>query len=360
MNDSSITIGLDVHVQSITAAAITGDGEIRELGTFPNTPQEIAKRVRGWGEPATMRMCYEAGPCGYGLARQLTALGVACQVIAPALTPRRPGDRVKTDRRDAVHLATHLHSNQLTAVPIPTPEQEALRALSRDRELAARNLHRCRQQLVKYLHLQRIIQPTGTRWTKRWWRWVSEVRLEQPMAQIVLEDLRVSVEGAQRRLDHLTTALGQAAETVSMAPTIAALQTFRGIGPITAVGIVAETGDVRRFTTAPALMAYTGIVPSEYSSGGRQRRGAITRTGNAHLRYLLIEAAWHATRVKPPAVAPDTTDPLVLIAYRAHHRTYTKFWRMVAKGKPRQVAIVAAAREFLGFIWDSGQVIAVD
>lgn len=354
MNDDSITIGLDVHVKTITAAAITADGEIRELGTFANTPAEIAKRVGRWGAPKQLAVCYEAGPCGYTIARQLERLGVACAVVAPALIPRRAGDRIKTDRRDALQLARLLRSGLLTAVAVPSPEQEALRALSRARQRASHDQHRVRQQLLKYLMQQGCIEPPGCRWTQRWWRWADGVTLSQPAAQVVLDDQRETVRAAQDRVQRLTAAVAEAADSETVAEAIANLRRRHGIGLLTAVGVVAEAGDLIRFPTAPAFMAYSGIVPREHSSGSRQSRGSITKAGNSHLRFLLVEAAWHYTRKMRPVSPP--TDPVGEIAQRARTRLHDHYWRLVSKGKPPQVAIVAIARELAGYIWAVGQV----
>jgi transposase len=351
-------VGLDVHVQTIALAVIREDGLAQELGSIPNTPAALAKRLRKLGDPAAMRVCYEAGPCGYGIFRQLMALGIACTVVAPSLIPVRPGDRVKTDRRDAAKLARLLRSGDLTAVAVPTPEQEALRELSRARETAVRDLHRVRQRLVKFLAQHRIAEPAaGKRWTKAWWAWACGLMLPLPPAQTVLEDLRATIATAQERLDRLTAALTAAAGTSAQAPVIAALQTLHGIGPITAVGIVAEVGDLTRFDRPPQLMAYAGLVPSEHSSGGRQARGGITKTGNRHLRYLLVEAAWHYARPLRLTEASAAT-PVGAIAHQARARLHRRYFRLLSRGKAKQVAIVAIARELLGFVWAVAHAVA--
>lgn len=355
MTHGSTWIGLDAHKETITAAAILADGEIRELGTFPNRPEQIAKRVPSWGAREELRVCYEAGPCGYGIARQLEKMEIACAVIAPALMPRRPGDRIKNDRRDAVQLAHLLSSGLLTAVPLPSRELEGFRALSRAREQAVRDQHRQRQRLLKLLTQQGVIEQSGSRWTQRWWRWLEEVTVPEATAQLVLEDDRQAVRAAEERVQRLTATLATASEKISMAKTVSNLQVLHGVGMVIAAGIVAESGDLTRFASAPAYMAYNGTVPREHSSGGRQSRGAITRTGNAHLRFLLVEAAWHYARPYKEQDLPKPTTPAEEIAYQARIRLHKHYWRLVNRGKPRQVAIIAVARELAGFIWAIGQ-----
>jgi transposase len=355
--DGTMFVGLDVHVKTIAVAVARGDGAAEELGMIPNTPPALAKRLRKLGAPEALRVCYEAGPCGYGIHRQLSGLGIACTVVAPSLIPVRPGDRVKTDRRDAAKLARLLRSGDLTPVVVPSPEQEALRDLSRAREAARGDLHRVRQRLIKLLARHGIAEPTGKRWTQRYWTWVSSLALPEPAAQVVLGDLREAISIAQVRVDRLTATLTDLAATSTQAPVIAALTQLHGIGVITAVGIVAEVGDLRRFDRVPQLFAYAGLTPSEHSSGGRQRRGHITKTGNRHLRYVLVEAAWHYAR---PIRLPATTapDPVAEIAARARARLHTRYFRLVSRGKTKQAAIVAIARELLGFVWATAQAAA--
>lgn len=354
MTNGITYIGLDVHAASITGSMITPDGELKRLGVFANDPAIIAAHAAGWGTPAQVSVAYEAGPCGYGLARQLQQLGLSCQVVAPALIPKRPGDRVKTDRRDAEQLAWGLAKELLTAVPIPSPEQEALRALSRAREAAVRDQHRVRQRLVKFLRLQGIVEPSGKRWTQKWWGWATTLTCGEALAQVVLSELCAQIEEATARVGRLTEQVTRAATSNPRATQIERLQHLYGIGTITAVGIVAECGDLRRFSSAPALMAYSGLVPSEHSSGSRQRRGGITRTGNSHLRFLLVEAAWHYGRHRPKD-EPEPQEAVEQLAWKARRRLHRRYLHLLFKGKSAPEAVTAIARELVGFIWAMGQ-----
>ena len=350
-------VGLDVHKATIAVAvADEGRGEVRSYGTIKNTPEAVAKLVKKLGPAERLECCYEAGPCGYGLQRQLTGLGAGCSVVAPSLIPTRPGDRVKTDRRDAAKLARLLRSGELTAVWVPDAEHEALRDLSRARERARDARHRFRQQLSKLLLRVGIAEPSETkRWTQRYWAWLKPVRLEQPLQQVVLEDAIEAVEVATARLKRLEGALRVAATTGRHAPLIAALQSLRGVGVITAVTLVAELGDLGRFPTPRPLMAYLGLVPSEHSSGASQRRGRITRAGNSHVRHVLVQAAWHyrhAPKLTTALLKRQAGQPAAVtdVAWRAQERLHTRY-RKLAGRKGRQKAVIAVARELAGFVW---------
>lgn len=348
MDDATTFVGLDVHVRTITIA-IARDAEAPVgVGTIANVPEALAAKLRKLGEAHTLHVCYEAGPCGYAIHRQLTKLGMACMVVAPSLIPVRPGDRVKTDRRDAEKLAGLLRSGALTAVAVPSEEQEALRDLSRVREQAVRDQQRARQRLLKFVLQHGIAEPTlKTRWTREWWAWAQALTLTQPASQLALDDLRETVTTATTRLKRVTQALSAQAKQGELAPVIAAFQHLHGVGFVTAVGIVAEVGDLTRFETPGQLFAYAGLVPGEHSSGERIRRSGIMHTGNRHLRFLLIEAAWHSARARKPRKSPPAS-VFEQIAERNAVRLNRRFARFVSRGKPRQVAIVAVARELLG------------
>jgi transposase len=350
-------VGLDVHKATIAVAvAEEGRGEVRSYGTIRNTPEAVAKLVKKLGPAEGLACCYEAGPCGYGLQRQLAGLGATCAVVAPSLIPQRPGDRVKTDRRDAEKLARLLRSGELTAVWVPDAEHEALRDLSRAREAARDDRHRARQRLGKLLLRLGVAEPGGTkRWTKRYLAWLQEVRLEQPLQQAVLEDAVEAVEAGTARLARLEQRLKRAATTGRHAPLVAALQSLRGVGVITAVTLVAELGDLGRFPTPRPLMAYVGLVPSEHSSGGSQRRGRITRAGNAHVRHVLVQAAWHyrhAPKLTRALAKRQDGQPQAVtdVAWRAQQRLHGRY-RKLAGRKGRQKAVIAVARELVGFVW---------
>jgi transposase len=307
-------------------------------------------------------VAYEAGPTGYGLHRQLSILGIECLVVAPSLIPVRPGDKVKTDRRDALKLARLLRSGDLTPVWVPDRGHEALRNLVRARAHAKIDQLRAKHRLSKFLLRQGCCAPVGTRnWSKRYFDWVRQQQFEHPADQVVFAEYLAEVMAAGERVKRLDAALRQCAATTSQVQLIRALQAFRGIGFLSAVTIVAEAGDLRRFATAPQFMAYAGVVPSESSSGGKHHRGPITTSGNSLLRHVFGEAAHHARH------APRVNDslkqrqasvprPIVELAWRAQLRLHHRYRHLGARlGPPK--AITAVARELAGFIWAVGQLI---
>jgi transposase len=358
----TIFVGMDVHKATIVVAtARPGAERPRFLGTIPNTPEAVRKLVAKLGEPAQLRCGYEAGPTGYGLQRQLTTLGVHCLVAAPSLILRRQGDRVKTDRRDAEHLAEQLRNHALTAVHVPDDEQEALRDLTRAREAAQQELVRTRNRLGKFLLRLGVTPPDGVRpHTQAYTSWLQQLTLPQPLQQTVLDEYRAAVDEAQARVRRLEQALGDAPLAPTLGAQLGALQAFRGVARVTATTLMAELGDLRRFPTAQQLMAYAGLVPSEHSSGMRTQRGGITKTGNRHVRYVVIEAVWHY-RQKPAVGAAlkkrqlGQPAPVIAIAWKAQQRLYRRYHRLVQKGKTAPQAITAAGREFLGFLWAAAQ-----
>lgn len=351
-------VGLDAHKQTIQAAMLLPGGEILDR-KFANTPEgrtRLAKWARG-KSVGRVACCYEAGPTGYVLQRDLLERGVECAVIAPSLTPRRPGDQVKTDKRDARKLATMLAAGMLTEVHPPTPEQEALRDLCRCRDDCRRAQHRARQQLLKFLD-RRDLRSAHKPWTQAHRRWLSGLRLEDAASQFVLDQYRAAVDQHDARLVELDRALEAASEEEPHRAAVAALRCFRGIDMLTAVMLVAELYEFGRFESARSLMAYLGLVPSEDSSGESEERGSITKAGNRHVRRLLTEAAWHyrhrpvvgetlaKRRVGQPAA-------VVAIADRAMARLNRRFHRLVYRGKKPQVAATAVARELAGFVWSA-------
>lgn len=358
MVQDTIFLGLDVHKDSIAVAVADGrGGGLRSLGTIPSRPQAVRDLVRRLGPPQRITACYEAGPCGYTLYRHLTHLGVRCLVVAPSLVPTRPGERVKTDRRDATKLARLLRSRELTPVWVPDEAHEALRDLTRAREDARHDLLRARHRLSKLLLRLGVFPPQGiTAWSKRHQAWLETVTLPHPAQQVVFGEYRLAIDQLQQRIHRLNAEIADAAATSPQAALIAALQSLRGVGLVTAATLVAELGDLTRFHTPRELMAYAGVVPSEYSTGARQWRGHITKTGNAHVRHVLVEAAWHYRH--RPAVwgalrqrQRGQPERIKAIAWQAQDRLHRRYRRLLRRGKTPHQAVVALARELLGFIW---------
>ncbi|HVA33795.1 MAG TPA: IS110 family transposase [Candidatus Baltobacteraceae bacterium] len=357
-------VGLDVHKETIAVAvADRGREAPRSLGVIRNDLDELRKVLRRLGSPASLEVCYEAGPCGYVVYRFLQRLKIECTIVAPSLIPRKPGDRIKTDRRDALALARLLRSGELTATWVPDPQHEALRDLVRAREDAVEDHLRARHRLGKFLLRLGIAPPAGVRaWTVRHRQWLDNLRWQDRAQELVFSEYRHNIEEIKQRVLRLEKELGALAQNSPHAPTIVALQAMRGVKLVTAASIVSEIGDIGRFQTPRQLMAYAGLVPSEHSSGNRVNRGNITKNGNAHLRRVIVEAAWH-TRHRP-LVTPllrqrqrGVLPQVCTIAWNAQQRLYKRYCHLTARGKSRPQAVVAIAREFLGFIWAIGQVV---
>jgi transposase len=355
-------IGLDVHAETIAVAVAEPGGEVRSLGTIPNRPEPVARLIRKLGKPEQLRVCYEAGPTGYVLYWQLSELGVKCEVIAPTLVPVKAGDRVKTDRRDAEKLARCYRAGDLTPVWVPDAAHEALRDLVRARLAAKRDQLRARNRLGKFLLRHGRRAPEGTTaWSTKHLAWVKRQSFEQAAQQATLVDYLHEVEHAAERIVRLERSIDAAIETLpqKLHAVIDALQSLRGIAKISAVSIMAEVGELSRFESARQLMGYSGAVSREHSSGARIRRGSISKTGNAHLRRIVIEAAW-AYRHRPGLGAAlmarqrDQSEDIKAIAWKAQHRLHGRYAKLLAKGKPKQQVITAVGRELLGFIWAIG------
>ena len=356
-------LGLDVHAETIAVAIAEPDGEVRSLGTIANREDSIRKLIRKLGPAENLRACYEAGPTGFVLYWQLSQLGVACAVIAPTLVPKKPGDRVKTDRRDALKLARSHRSGDLTAVWVPDEDSEALRDLVRQREAAKQDQLRARHRLTKFLLRTGQRPPLGLKaWTERWMRWLAQVRYTQPAQEVTRLDCMNEVEHMAARVKRLEEAI---LEVVKLAPEpmqelIRGLQALRGVAHISAVTIASELGNITsRFESARKLMGYCGVFPSEDSSGKRIRRGGITKCGNAHLRRIVVESAWcyrHLPRVgeklrkRHQGVPAEITE----IAWKAQHRLHKRYMTLTMGGKDRRKVMTAVARELLGFIWAIG------
>ena len=360
MTERTRFVGLDAHARTIAVAVAEEAGAAEGHGVIPNDPSSIRRLVGRLGGPGVRLVaCYEAGPTGYPLHRQLESLGVECMVVAPSLVPTRSGDRVKTDRRDALKLARLLRSGDLTSVWVPDEEHEAFRDLVRARADAKADALRAKHRLSKFLLRRGVRPPHGMRpWTERHRAWLGMIRLEEPAAQIVLEDYWRVVRAADERVRRLEGALLRSVPERHRA-LVAALQGFRGIAFLTAVTIVAEVGDLRRFATAPQFMAYVGVVPSEHSSGGSRHRGRITKAGNALLRHVLVEAAHHARlqpRVGPTLRRRQQGIPtsIVELSWRAQMRLHQRYRHLSARlGRPK--ALTAVSRELAGFVWAVGQ-----
>jgi transposase len=353
-------VGMDDHAATIVVAVLRNEEEeptaVFKVSNDEKGQKELIKRLRALkGE---VRCVYEAGPCGYGVQRRLAKAKIHCDVAAPSLTPQRPGRRVKTDRRDALKLAEALRGQMLTMVTIPEVEREALRDLVRAREDAGEDLLRARNRLSRLLLRHELQYREGTRWTQAHWRWIRAVKLEQRHAQEALNNYITVVERCMDRVDALTKLLKTAAEDHQQV--ISRYSALRGVDWLTALTLFAELGDLRRYRRAPGLMDAVGLVPTEDSSGPKQRRGSITKTGNAHVRRVLVEAAWHARHY--PRVGArlrkrrqNLPAEVVRIAERADVRLHRKFSRMIYRSKRSTVAAVAVARELTGFIWAIGQ-----
>jgi len=354
-------VGLDVHAETFTAAvADEGSGEPVYLGKFPYSVATVSKVLRKLGEPKQLRVAYEAGPTGYGLYRELTAAGIKVHVVAPTLVPVKTGDRIKTDRRDAEKLARCLRSGDLTDVWVPTVETEALRDLVRTREDGKGDELRARHRLSKFLlrHGRQRPKEIKKAWTVKHLQWVRQQSFEQPAQQAAFEDYIAEVEHCAARVAGLEAKIAEAIPDLpeTHREVIAALQSMRGIAMLTAVTLVSEIGEFSRFENPRQMMSYAGVVPSESSSGGSTRRGGITKTGNAHVRRVLVESAWSA-RYKPSVSYTikkrQSSDPRIrAIAWSAQKRLHERYVRLKSKGKTHNKVLIAVAREMLGFIWE--------
>lgn len=351
-------VGLDAHKDSIFVALLLPGRKVPVEWQMPNganAARKLARKLERESE-GELHACYEAGPCGYALQRALEREGVRCDVVAPSLIPVKPGDRIKTDRRDARKLADLLRADLLTVVRPPTEEEEAVRDLCRCREDAKHDETRARHRLMKFLLRHGIVYGEGRAWTQTYRRWLHGLRFENRSLQAVFDEYLLVVEQRQDRVAALEEKLaGVAAEEPYRVP-VAHLRCFRGIDTVTAITIVAELHDIRRFKSPRDLMAYLGLVPSEHTSADKHRRGGITKAGNSHVRRVLVEASWQA-RHKPSVGAKLRArrrgqPPAVIgIADRAMTRLHRRYWSLTMRGKPHNVAAIAVTRELVGFLW---------
>ena len=362
MQELTRFVGLDVHRATITVAVAFESGDPIDWRTIRNQSEAICKMVKELGTERTTYV-YEAGPCGYALYRQIRALGGECVVAAPSKMERAPGELVKTDKRDARKLARQLRNHMIPAVWVPEPEEEAFRDLTRARQIAQEQLQSAKNRLTKMLLRLDVRAPGGLKsWTKLYWSWLKQLELPYRAQQVVLIENLQTIEEAEARVDRLTKQVTKAAETAPQKNLIYSLMAMRGIGVITATTLVAELGDMSRFNDPRQLMSYAGLTPTENSSGGRVRRGRISRAGNAHVRFVLGEMAWHHTSPlkigkKLQRQRKGQPQSIIELVERADGRLHRRYLRLVHRGKSASVAATAIARESLGVIWSIAQVV---
>ncbi len=355
-------IGLDVHKETIAVAvARRGRSAPESWGEIANRPKTITmlvERLNVEFDGEVLLLCYEAGPCGYGVYRQLLELGHDCQVVAPSLIPKKPGERIKTDRRDARKLARLLRSGDLTTVWVPDEEQEAMRDLTRSRDDFKAQERKARQQLNAYVLRHGHAWPAKkTRWTQTHYNWLESLRFNHDWQQVVLQEYIDAVKAASRRVADITAQMERVLPEWSLAPVVDSLVALRGIDKLAAMVLLAELGDISRFDSPRQLMAYLGLVPSEHTSGPRRRQGGITLTGNGHARRMLVESAWsyrfparQTAHLKRKAMS--ATDEAKAIAWKAQKRLCGRSRTLTQAGKDTKLVCVAIARELVGFVWD--------
>jgi transposase len=355
-------IGMDVHKETIAVAvARAGRGRVESRGEIANKPKKIAKLIEKLSrefEGEELLFCYEAGPCGYVVFRQIMTTGHECQVVAPSLIPRKPGERIKTDRRDARKLARLLRSGDLTSVWVPGEEQEAMRDLTRARGDFKGQEQKARQQLNGFVLRHGHSWPRGKkRWTKTHFNWLESLKFPHEWQQVVLQEYIDAIKAATQRVRDMTSEMERVLPEWSLAPVVYSLVALRGIDKLSAMVVMAELGDITRFTSPKQLMCFLGLVPGERSSGQRRRQGAITKTGNSHARRMLVESAWsyrfparQTAHLKRKA--KTASEEAKAIAWKAQKRLCGRYSTLIYAGKNTKVANVAVARELVGFIWD--------
>ncbi len=359
MKKSLVYVGLDVHKDSIVVAMAAGRQPAVVVQRISSDWGQLVKVLDRLGAKERLRVCYEAGPTGYELARRLNATGVCCIVVAPSLIPVRPGQRIKTDRRDARQLADLHRAQQLVEVHIPEVETEAMRNVERARDDAKNAERAARHQLDKFL-LRQGRSWSRTKWTRLHWAWIERQEFSAEAFRRVLADYMRAVQEATARVERLEKDIEELVETWALAPLVKALQALRGVRLLTAVILAAEIGDYVRFGTPRELMAYLGLVPSEDSTGQRRRQGRITRTGNGHVRRILTEAGWNYRFYPRPSRAirkrrESLPAEVVAIAEKAEQRLSRRYRDLIQKGKSSQKVVTAVARELAGFVWAIAQ-----
>jgi transposase len=358
MGEGITFVGLDAHKVSISVAMLLPDTTVPVEWQLPNERSAVRRMVRKVERAAggEVRFCYEAGVCGYALQRQITESGEAsCMVVAPSLIPRKPGERIKTDRRDARKLASLFRAGLLTEVQPPNARDEAVRDLCRAREDARDDLLRCRHRLAKMLLRRGLVYSGRRSWSRAHRSWLSALRFDNAVDQAVLDDYLLAIDHLGDRIKGLSEKLEDISREAPYAEPVAALRCFRGIDTVTAMTIVAELHTFGRFASPRGLMAFLGLVPSEHSSGTTKHQGGITKAGNSHVRRVLVEAAWNY-RYRPGTATlrkrrQGQSPRVIAIADRAMVRLHRRFTRMTTARKPTPKIAVAVARELVGFIW---------
>jgi transposase len=361
-------------MKKYTWVGIDDDARMLDVAVYEGFEEEPCKETRfsrderGMGRlvkmlkelPGQVRCVYEAGPCGYTLQRELSARGIRCDVAAPSKTPRKAGERVKTNRLDARKLARLYRSAELTMITVPDEQHEALRDLVRAREVVREDVLRWRHRIAKLL-LRYGYRYERTAWTQAHLRWIDQIRLSEVHTQMVLDEYKAGLRIALEQLHRFDEQVDVAARGPENARFVEQMSALRGIGTISAMTIKAELGDLKRYASAGQMMAAVGLVPSEFSTGTKRRQGAITKTGNAHVRHVLVEGAWQyrhrpSLRSKVARRRKTIDNPEVIaIAEKADGRLHRKYWKLVHRGKRSTVAAVAVAREMAGFVWAIGQ-----
>ena len=363
MTKAILYVGLDVHAASISAAVAESgrDGEVRLAGKIAGDLHAVDKLLARLGHPGKeLHVCYEAGPCGFVLARHLRQKGIACTVVAPSLTPRGKGDKIKTDRRDAQMLARLHRAGELTAVHVPDPDDEAVRDLCRARTDAVQDMRRARAQMQAFLLRNGHHAACKGAWSEAAKRTLRKLGLRHPAMGVVLEESIGAIDAAEQRIARLEKAMEEHCETWTQKPVVQALTGLRGFRLISGMIVASELGDIHRFAHPRKLMAYLGLVPGEDSSGTSRRLGSVTKTGNAHLRWLINESAQHYRLPPKVSVALSARQQAIPVRHRAkvkeiswkcQQRLHQKGRRLTGRGKMRQKIQIALARELCGFVW---------